>query len=379
MFQLDTASLASLFQALRRRDYRLVGPTVRDGAIVYDEIASPEQLPAGWTEEQSPGSYRLARRDDGALFGFTLGPQSWKEYLFPPERTLWKARLSGDGLEIREPEGPVPHYAFIGARPCELQAIAVHDRVLLEGPFADPSYRRLREELFVVAVNCAEPGGTCFCVSMGTGPRAEEGYDLALTELVDGEEHLFVCETGSPRGAEVLKELPHREASGAERAAAETVSRRAAMKMGRALDLDGLPRALRDGADHPRWDEVARRCLACANCTLVCPTCFCVNVRDVNELGGEWTKRLREWDSCFTNDFSYIAGGHVRRSGMSRYRQWLTHKFSYWVDQFGRPGCVGCGRCITWCPAGIDITEEARALRKPKQAGRAGARSSAQE
>jgi len=214
---------------------------------------------------------------------------------------------------------------------------------------------------------------------MGTGPRAEEGYDLALTEILDEGEHFFVCETGTPRGAELLAELPHGEAGAAERAAAEAVGRRAEERMGRALDPDGLPRALRDGADHPRWDEVAGRCLACANCTLVCPTCFCVNVRDVDELGGGRTKRLREWDSCFTGDFSYIAGGRVRRSGMSRYRQWLTHKLSYWVDQFGRPGCVGCGRCITWCPAGIDITEEARALREPGQAGQAGARSPAQE
>jgi ferredoxin len=121
-------------------------------------------------------------------------------------------------------------------------------------------------------------------------------------------------------------------------------------------------RVLKANLEHPRWTEVAKRCLACTNCTLVCPTCFCSTVEDVTDLGGDQIGRERRWDSCFTLEFSYIHGGSVRRDGASRYRQWLTHKLAHWHDQFGSSGCVGCGRCISWCPVGIDITEEVAAI-----------------
>ena len=133
--------------------------------------------------------------------------------------------------------------------------------------------------------------------------------------------------------------------------------------MGRSLDQEGLKELLYENRNHPRWDDVADRCLSCANCTMVCPTCFCTTVEDSTDLTGDTAERVRRWDSCFTMDFSYIHGGAVRKSVKSRYRQWMTHKLGTWQDQFGSSGCVGCGRCITWCPVGIDITEEVAAMR----------------
>jgi hypothetical protein len=183
---IDQAGLDELLAALGRRGFELIGPTVRDGAIVYDEIGSCDDLPAGWTDEQDGGSYRLRRREDEALFGYAVGPQSWKRFLHPPELTLWRARRGADGeLEVSEEAPEAPSYAFIGVRSCELHAIAIQDRVLMEGEFPDPFYRARREGAFIVAVNCTVAGGTCFCVSMETGPRAESGYDLALTEVID--------------------------------------------------------------------------------------------------------------------------------------------------------------------------------------------------
>ena len=134
--------------------------------------------------------------------------------------------------------------------------------------------------------------------------------------------------------------------------------------MGRELDTTDIRELLYRNYEHPRWDEVAERCLACGNCTMVCPTCFCTTVEDVTDLAGEHVERHQRWDSCFTIDYSHIHGGAVRGSTRSRYRQWMTHKLATWIDQFGSSGCVGCGRCITWCPVGIDITEEARAIRE---------------
>ena len=162
----------------------------------------------------------------------------------------------------------------------------------------------------------------------------------------------------------MLRRVSHREADSGERAAADVVVARAAQRMGRELQIDGLHDLLLRNLEHPRWDEVAARCLACGNCTMVCPTCFCTSVDDITDLSGDSAERVRRWDSCFTMMFSHLHGGSVRTSARSRYRQWLTHKLAAWIDQFGSSGCVGCGRCITWCPAGIDLTEEVRAVRQ---------------
>ena len=361
-FVITPSGLEELVAVLRRRGYRVVGPKLRDGAIVYDELDSAVELPAGWTEAQAPGSYRAVRRTDEARFGFAVGPQSWKQFLLPARVRLWRAGENGRGLEIDEEAPPEEQYAFLGARGCDLAAIAIQDRVLTGGRYADRDYAARREGIFVVAVDCAEPGGACFCVSMGTGPAAESGFDLALTELLDGE-HRFLVRVGSERGAEVLAEIVPRRAGDADREAARALVERARSRMGRVLDTEGLHDDLLQNLEHPRWDEVAERCLSCGNCTLVCPTCFCVGIEDAGELAGDRVERTRVWNSCFSVDHAYVHGGSVRPDGRSRYRQWLTHKLATWHDQFGTSGCVGCGRCIVWCPVGIDITEEAAALR----------------
>jgi ferredoxin len=354
----------ALIAALAHRGYAVVGPRVRDGAIVYDEVASSADLPVGWTDEQDGGHYRLRRRGDEALFGYAVGPHSWKGYQLPAEVPLWRARLGDDGslTELVEAPRDAPRYAFLGARSCELHAMGILDRVLLGGSHPDPA-DRARADVFVVAVQCGQAGGTCFCVSMGTGPTAEAGFDLALTEVLDDGRHYFVAEVGTERGAEVLADVPHALADPPERAAADAAHARAAAEMGRELDTTDIKVLLYRNYEHPRWEEVADRCLTCGNCTMVCPTCFCTTVEDVTDLAGETVERHQRWDSCFTVDYSHVHGGAVRGSARSRYRQWMTHKLATWIDQFGTSGCVGCGRCITWCPVGIDITEEARAIR----------------
>ena len=361
---LDLAGLQSLFEVLKSLGYRLVGPRVRDGAIVYDELASINALPAGWTDEQEGGKYRLRKREDGALFGYAVGPHSWKKFLFPPVMRLWSAKRTGNAFEIAPEHDETPRYAFIGVRSCELHAIAIQDKVFIEGKFVDPVYAALRKNAFIVAINCSQAGGTCFCVSMKTGPKARAGFDLALTEIIEGARHYFFVESGTEAGVQVLAQIPHRPAIEEEQKAAEQVVERAASQMGRAMDTTDIKELLYRNFDHPRWDEVASRCLTCANCTMVCPTCFCSTVEDTTDLTGEHAERWRKWDSCFQVDFSYIVGGSIRASAKSRYRQWMTHKLATWIDQFGSSGCVGCGRCITWCPVAIDITEEVRVIRE---------------
>jgi sulfhydrogenase subunit beta (sulfur reductase) len=365
----DVAGLQALIDALVSRGFTVIGPTVQTGAIVNAPIRSVQELPGGWGDEQDAGHYRLRRRDDDALFGFASGAQSAKPVFFPTEEVLWRGER-GEGTFTVEPnEQPAKDapYAFLGVRSCDLSAVGIHDTVLLSRMHQDTSYAARRSDSFIVAVTCSDPGGTCFCVSMGTGPHPEPGrgapYDLALTELLDGGRHRFVVEVASEYGAGVLDEIGAPPAAAEDLGAASHVAEAAAGRMGRTLDTFELKELLYASAESPIWDAVAERCLSCTNCTAVCPTCFCTSVDDVTDLTGNHSETKRVWDSCFNADFSYIHGGTVRSSTKSRYRQWMTHKLGSWVDQFGTSGCVGCGRCVTWCPAAIDITAEAAALR----------------
>jgi sulfhydrogenase subunit beta (sulfur reductase) len=366
---IDLAGLQGLIDALGRRGYTVLGPTVRDGAIVNATVRAVSDLPVGWGDDQGAGRYRLRRREDAAVFGFAAAAQAAKPVFFPTEEVLWRGRRTAEGFDAEPADaGADGPYALLGVRSCDLHAVGIHDTVLRDRGFRDDAYAARREGAFVVAVTCGDPGGTCFCTSMGTGPRPLQGhgapFDLALTELLDAAGHRFLVEAGTERGAEVVDEIEALPAGAADVEDADRVAEHSAGRMGRTLDTVGLKDLLYSSADSPVWDDVAQRCLACGNCTAVCPTCFCTTVEDVSDLSGDHLERARVWDSCFNADFSYLHGGNVRESTSSRYRQWMTHKLGSWIDQFGMSGCVGCGRCVTWCPAAIDITEEAAALRR---------------
>jgi len=353
----DRDGFARMLSLLAEHGHQLIGPTVRDGAIVLDLIDGAGDLPRGVRETQGPGAYRLEQTGDDRLFGWAHGPDAAKRFLFPPRETIQTGHRDADGAVTVTP-APLPEvrYAFIGLRACDLAAIEIQDKVFL---IADPAYRARREQAVFIGVNCGVPGETCFCVSMGTGPRCSTGFDVALTELDDG----FTAEAGTAVGAELLDELRATRADDDQHVASHRVTEVAAARMGRTLQTDDLPGLLHRNREHPRWDEVGARCLTCTNCTMVCPTCFCHDLTDGISLDGAEATRDREWASCFSEEFTHMSFGEVRSSNRSRYRQWLTHKFDAWHLQFGTSGCVGCGRCITWCPVGIDVTEEIAAIR----------------
>ena len=360
---LDLEGLQALIDRLRTLGYRVIGPTVRDGALVLSEITAVEELPRGVGDEQEAGHYRTRDRADDALFGFAATSQSAKPVLFPADELLWRGVQEGTGFSVSRASADPTPVALLGIRGCDLAAIRIHDTVLLQRGSIDVHYADRRSRSFLIAVTCASPAGTCFCASMGTGPKPGDGADLVLTELIEQGEHRFLVEVGSSAGQQVLAEVPTFEAGPADRTQADAVVASATASMGRQLRTEDLTDLLFASADSPRWKSIAERCLACANCTLACPTCFCTSVEDVSDLTGDVDERHRVWDSCFSQEYSRLHGGAVRASTGARYRQWLTHKLGSWPVQFGMSGCVGCGRCITWCPAAIDLTEEVSALR----------------
>lgn len=366
-FILDRDDFSAILAVLSEMNYDVIAPVLRDNAIVYDAITSETDLPVGWTDRQDAGRYQIERRNDLALFGYAVGPHSWKKYLHPPERLLWRGTKTKTGLNIEYNTATPPKRAFLGVRACEIEAISIQDKVFLNDAYKNTDYEARRESALIIAVNCSAPASTCFCASMETGPAAKGGYDIAMTEVINAKTHYFVIDAKTPAGEAIIKQLPLRSALENELQAARAVTENATNAMTRSLETDGLQEFLQSNPEHPQWDDVAERCLSCTNCTAVCPTCFCTSVEDHTDLTGATAERVQRWDSCFSSEFSELSGGAVRQSTKARYRQWMTHKLSTWIDQFGTSGCVGCGRCIAWCPASIDITEEARAMRESEE------------
>lgn len=357
---MPTSGLTSLFTLLTEQGFRLVGPSISNGAILYDEIETPLDLPIGWTDQQAPGKYSLEKRADTRAFGYTVGPQSWKKELFLPREIIQKSSLETGTFQWHSVTTPAAPTAFIGVRSCDLAAIGIQDRVFVEGQQLDPHYNARRQSAFIVAINCTEAGELCFCDSMNSGPRAKGGFDICLTEFDDH----FLVEAGSERGEQLVKQLPITTATESQNGDLIEGIESCRQQMGRTLDTDGLPELLFGNLNHPQWDKVGDSCLACGNCTSVCPTCFCYSVDETPDLGDGPAQRERSWDSCFSEGHSKIHGATFQPQIKDRYRQWLTHKLAAWQPQFGSSGCVGCGRCIAWCPVGIDLTEQVAAIQQ---------------
>ena len=353
------SDLDRLFDALSGEGRRVLGPTVVDGAVVYDEIGSAAELPVGWRSESAPGEYRLSDGGGERAFDYGVALTAWKRFTHPSFVPLTRATSEGGSVTVVPVVEPAPQVAFLGVRACELAALGIQDRAMRAGPLGDADHAARRDAALVVAVECASATSTCFCTSMGTGPEVRDGADLVLAELDDG----FTVRAGSPAGTAILERLDLPAATDDDEAAAIAQVAAVRATIGDPVATEGLPERLRGALDHPRWAEVAERCLACANCTLVCPTCFCTSVSVASDLDGIDGSTAREWDSCFSLGFGRVAGdANFRGRTKDRYRQWLTHKFSTWWDQFGSSGCVGCGRCIAWCPVGIDVREELAAV-----------------
>ncbi len=348
-----------LLDALREQGYRVLGPRVEDGTIRIDEIRDADAMPIGIESDQSPGRYRLRQAEHRRRFAWAAAAQTLKPLTFAPREDLWTCRRDDDGrLSFERCEPVAESLAVIGVRACDLAAMKLQRQHFLAPGAEDPWFRARFGALFIVAVHCATAADTCFCAATGDGPvAARNSFDLALHELDDG----YICEAGSYDGEKLLQGLALKNATPAQLQAAEAQSTACAQSQQRSLP-DEIPAKLMQSLEHPYWERVGERCLSCGNCTAVCPSCFCHQQHDEITLADASAGHYRAWSSCFTHNHGYIAGHRLRPTPAKRYRQWLTHKFATWHDQFGRSGCTGCGRCIAWCPVGIDVTAELAAL-----------------
>lgn len=357
---IEKEEIKRLFDSLAR-EYSVIGPRLKNEVIIMSEIVFND-IPAGHTDTQRPGYYRI-NEGGNSIFSFVNGPDSPKRFFHSPHSIFHKFQRSKRGTAIAPHEEKEKRYAFFGVRACDMRGLEIHDRVFSGIPYTE--YHQRRKDSFIVALNCTRSGENCFCASMDAGPEVRGGYDIALTELDD----IFTLETGTERGKQIMEHLVVRQATATEIEEKEKRVNSCKTSMIKKMKIDDLPGFLYRHFDSPLWHDFAVRCLACGNCTQVCPTCFCSSAFDhialsdiqkVHEFSGQ---RVRKWDSCYSGNFARVHGGNFRPSRWARHRHWLNHKLGYWIEQFGITGCVGCGRCITWCPVGIDITEELERLR----------------
>jgi len=358
--------LDALVLALRARGHRVVGPRREGAAIVLEPLSSADDLPWSLVDVQAPGHYRLARHESPVAFAHGPPAFSLRRLVSPPEERLVTLRRKGSQIVVEpEPAAAVP-IAVIGAKGCDLRALRAQDEVFQGGGHPDPRYVARRGALFTVGVACHRPVSTCFCVSRGGDVRPDPAdTDLLLTELSDAEPR-YLLEATTDRGREVLAAMQGDAATDDERARASAQDEAAREAIERALPREAAEAALLAADELDDFEDVAARCLSCQSCTAVCPTCFCLTVEEEPSFDGASSTRVRRRDSCFSPDFSYMHGGSVRDSRAGRYRHWMRHKLATWSSQWGRDGCVGCGRCSTWCPAGIDFVAEATHHLRPQ-------------
>lgn len=349
---LARADLQQLLDALTAQGYECVGPQLHDEAITYLPLQHVDQFPCGIEDEQLPGHYRYQKTPSHRYFSWANGAQAIKPLVFAPRDTLWNCEFHEGSLKFSAVQPEARQVAIIGVRACDIAALKLSDAHFLKNESKDVHYRSRREKLFLVAVNCSHPAATCFCASTGDGPVVEEGADIILDELDEG----FSIHAASEEGEHIIQSLPLKMLRPGQQKAID----KQRLEAGRAQrrSVENMHGRLVAQAKSDHWQKIAERCLSCGNCTSVCPTCFCNNEFQDSSLDGTQAEQVRQWDSCFTQGHSYIHGVVIRSETSHRYRQWLTHKFDTWHDQYGRSGCVGCGRCITWCPVGIDVTEE---------------------
>ncbi|MEJ2453528.1 MAG: 4Fe-4S dicluster domain-containing protein [Candidatus Thiodiazotropha sp.] len=353
---LPRGDLSLLFSALKEAGYQIVGPRVRDGAIQFGPLDGPDALPVGVTNDQQPGHYRLQSGDGQRLFDWNHGPQGLKPLCFAPREVLWEESSDPFGYRRTLPE--VTKTAVIGVRACDLAALSIQDHHFLLEMRPDPHYRQRRESLLLIGVDCAQSAATCFCASTGDGPALDGGYDIGMSELDEG----FLIWSDSDQGRAITDSLSLQPAEDSQLEAMLQATDRAAQEQQRKMpDAEELLQ-LYKRLNHSHWEDVAERCLSCGNCTAVCPTCFCYQAEHETALTGDAAEMVRSWDSCFSPTHSSMGHFQVRSNSKQRYRQWLTHKLAGWQVQQRRIGCTGCGRCIAWCPVGIDLTQEVTAV-----------------
>ncbi|HEU19513.1 MAG TPA: 4Fe-4S ferredoxin [Deltaproteobacteria bacterium] len=297
--------------------------------------------------------FKVLEKGEEPLLTYANTKNAPKNFFFPQTETMMGYMRTERGMELKGDNiADMGDAVLFGARPCDVRSFILLDYVFDQEKYKDPYYIDKREKTTIVSLACVTPPySTCFCTSVGGHPMIVEGADVVLTDVGDN----YLAEFITPKGQTILAKLGDLPtADDATLAKKEELVKKAEGEIKSQVAGSAIKPWLDENFEHPFWDTIHKSCLACGTCTYLCPTCHCFDITD--EVKGDEGKRVRTWDSCMYWLFTIETSGHnPRTSQKQRWRQRLLHKFRYFVDNFGAIACVGCGRCVMYCPVNIDI------------------------
>ncbi len=312
--------------------FTVVAPTRQDDYTNFSVITSPDQA-------------------DLDAVNTRMSP---KQLFFPKTERLFGFSTDRQQVELDSSHPQIPPQVLFGTRPCDARSIAMLDKVFDTDVYRDQQYVARRKATTIVSLACKQLAPSCFCTRLGSNPADTVGSDLLIIELPDDR---FAIQVLTPKGAALLTPADLPATAGPEDTQAFDKAFSAAKDTTvKPIDATALAGKLSDIFDSDIWDRWHDRCLGCGTCTYLCPTCHCFDIAEeaTNNIG----QRVRNWDSCMFDLFTLHASGHNPRDlQRQRLRQRVMHKFSYTVDRYNQPFCVGCGRCVNRCPVNIDIRE----------------------
>ena len=328
--KLDKKDFKPFLQSLMD-EYDLFAPVqLEEGVSVYKKIDRPDEVDLSASNPQKPA----------------------KEVFFPQSETMFRYEKAGKQHQVISTEEVERKRVILGARPCDIQAVLLIDQVFSGKEYTDVYYVNKRKATTIIGMGCDHPLSTCFCSSMKGGPFSREGSDLFLIDL--GEAYLVELLTGKGTAFQNNKFL--KEADTKEINLAKEIEEKASKKTDDSLSVVGIEKRLDQMVENPFWERVQEKCIGCRVCTYLCPTCHCFDIAD--EVLTNKGQRVRNWDSCLSSLYSQETSGHnPRPTNRERTRQRIMHKFNYFPKNFDRIACVGCGRCILYCPANFDIRQ----------------------
>ncbi|MFX1296204.1 MAG: 4Fe-4S dicluster domain-containing protein [Promethearchaeota archaeon] len=309
---------------------KVIAPIKKNGFYVFQEVKAADEISLNFLNTKIPP----------------------KEIFYPRTETLFTYTKKNDGIEIVENENSVENQIILGIRSCDAKSFILLDKFFAFGKFQDPYYKKRRKKTIIIGLACIEPSNTCFCTSLGGSPFGEEGIDIILTDL--GENYLV--KSLNNKGDQLLEKISVLEsASDTDISIAEELKKKAIASIRTKFPLEKMNTKLDQLFDEEAfWEQFSNKCIGCASCTFLCPTCSCFDVTD--EETANSGKRVRLWDTCQFPLFTKHGSGHnPRPNRRQRLRQRVMHKFSYYPKVLNEIGCVGCGRCIIVCPVNQDI------------------------
>jgi len=334
---------------LDKKDFK---PFLQSLMVEYDLFA-PVQLAEG------VAVFKKIDRPDEVDFSSSNTQKPAKEVFFPQSETMFRYEKTGKQHQVTSTEEVERKRVILGARPCDIQAVSLIDQVFSGKEFTDVYYVNKRKATTIIGMACDHPLSTCFCSSMKGGPFHREGSDLFLIDLGEA----YLVELLTEKGKTFQKNKFLKEALAKDINLAKEVEEKATPKTDGSLPVAGIEKRLDQMLESPFWERVQEKCIGCRICTYLCPTCHCFDI--VDEALTNKGQRVRNWDSCLSSLYSQETSGHnPRPTNRERTRQRIMHKFNYFPKNFDQIACVGCGRCIIYCPVNFDIRQTIKEIQK---------------